>query len=1324
MPPRARRPWLRRLLVLAGLGGAVAWWVQSDFVMRMAARTGERAAEALLGERVSVGRVRLSYVPLEFGVDGLVIAHPATGDTIVAAHAITVTPGWEHGHPIVRRLTLDRPLVELHVEADGQLRELRALTATKPSLPEPPLSTGPAHLPWEELEILDGTFLLHAPTVDVAVGGIALTPTGPEGRGDLALASVTLGLPNGRQEARDLRFPGLRLAADAVEIPSLDVQFPAFGVEGWARLPAEGPIDGELSARVELGRLTAPVEPLSAWQDGVIDVDATLGGTRAEPAATGRVAASGITLWQRDRDHMKAISFGDVAGPWTLTPSPYRLDLDHAQMTWGPGTLDVTASVGLEDKTVSGGVLAEGVSLAEILRSVGVAPTPWVDFTGDVETHVTGTWSPLMLTGPFEVDLVRLEVGDGPVHKPHDTLLAIPRGSIGGDLEITADHLVLDGREVRAGPSRGSAHADIGFGFYGPLVVDVDLPVVDLSWLAPLGDLELAGTGAVRGRLGGPYNALRVEGDVTATGFEVLGLPIADTLTARVWSDMKQLGFDDIDARVGDTSWTGRYMIDFSREQYMDAQVAIPRGRIRDLTGIFVDLEGLDGDASGTMALTGTPYRLSGDTHLALGDVDLYGERFPTGDALGTMVDGELDLHHVSLMRPGDTSPVSLDAHGWVRRGWLLDIDVVSHGLTLEGLDHLAGSGLPVSAKLELGGHVGGTLFDWQPSGELRVRDTRYAGEPLPDTSFSFDTVYLADGVPALSYRGGVFGDAARVAGTVGFYDTQPYRLQAELEAFPLQFFHPRGEDGSPITATLTGSLDLGGELGDNPTPVDIEGNFRAVRLAWAGHELVNQGGQPWRFSVHDKEVSIPQLTLQGNDDTLLWLTGKVGEGGDVELDGGGTVNVDLGRAVAPGIVEADGLAQVDLRMRSSDAGPEITVTADLMGPTIRTEYWPEAFEDLRGRIVARADGYTFTGVEAVVGGGLLRGLPSRIDAEGWVPRRYDLRAAIEGTRTHYIDYLPPVTGEGTLAFSGPASDPLLSGRLAITAMDFRDRIDWEGMVLSLREERLTAAAPEARERYFSMDLQITADDTVSLRNNVADADGSADLRIVGDTARPGMIGTIRLDPGGRVYLHEREFELTRGELRYLDPYTFDPDLDILLETDIRGSEQEYHVTYAVTGLFSDWRTTTSADPYLSQSDINAYLLFGVTREELEKYGGQALGTAIVAETGDLLLGQTALTRANVIIDRWNLVSGVSERGSSTVSSELRLVAEKQLGDFDLTMETTLGQSFGQDWYLSVERRIARRMYATMYAATRQEGRSLPIGAAYGAEFKLRWELD
>jgi hypothetical protein len=177
----------------------------------------------------------------------------------------------------------------------------------------------------------------------------------------------------------------------------------------------------------------------------------------------------------------------------------------------------------------------------------------------------------------------------------------------------------------------------------------------------------------------------------------------------------------------------------------------------------------------------------------------------------------------------------------------------------------------------------------------------------------------------------------------------------------------------------------------------------------------------------------------------------------------------------------------------------------------------------------------------------------------------------------------------------------------------------------------------------------------------------------------------------------------------------------VRLETTVRSNAQDYRVRYAITGPFHDWRTETSSDPWLAQADVNALLLFGTTREELDRHGG--LGAALVAETSDLLLAQTALSRLDGLVDRWSLVSGASERGSGSVSSELRLVVEKQVGEVGLTWETALGSSLGTDWYAGAERRLAERLYVRTYVATRQEGRALPIGAAYGTEFKLRWEL-
>ena len=112
---------------------------------------------------------------------------------------------------------------------------------------------------------------------------------------------------------------------------------------------------------------------------------------------------------------------------------------------------------------------------------------------------------------------------------------------------------------------------------------------------------------------------------------------------------------------------------------------------------------------------------------------------------------------------------------------------------------------------------------------------------------------------------------------------------------------------------------------------------------------------------------------------------------------------------------------------------------------------------------------------------------------------------------------------------------------------------------------------------------------------NLADMTASADLKFVGDMATPGMTGRIDLTENGRVLFKERDFNVLRGSLRYDDPLTFDPLLDIALETSVITPEREVDIKYYITGLYSDWQTHTTSTPSLPQADINALLLFGMT---------------------------------------------------------------------------------------------------------------------------------
>ena len=139
------------------------------------------------------------------------------------------------------------------------------------------------------------------------------------------------------------------------------------------------------------------------------------------------------------------------------------------------------------------------------------------------------------------------------------------------------------------------------------------------------------------------------------------------------------------------------------------------------------------------------------------------------------------------------------------------------------------------------------------------------------------------------------------------------------------------------------------------------------------------------------------------------------------------------------------------------------------------------------------------------------------------------------------------------LTFDGPVGELLLAGRIDVSEMVFNERITWEDNLFQPGVDEAAVIALDEEEPWFDMDIDMVADDTVRVRNNLADMVAGGSLKLIGDTKQPGLVGHIRCEPGGSVYLKERDFEVQRAELHFVDPFTYDPEVDLLLQTDIRA---------------------------------------------------------------------------------------------------------------------------------------------------------------------------
>ncbi|MBW1879026.1 MAG: hypothetical protein JRJ84_11740, partial [Deltaproteobacteria bacterium] len=731
--PRRKRPlgrllrWLGVLLILVLISSVVTAviWVKSDDFQARTVPVVERLVEGQTGEAFTLKRIDLQFWPPAVELEKPRLWHIETQEVIVSAHRVRAPLVLRAGGPRLGKLTIDALLVELHLE-EGGLREFRQLSSGGGKLEQ---------VPWSSLEIRDGTFRLHIPDGRLVLTDLTVAPT----KG--YRADLTANLVFWYQTLEDrtaIEWRDIQLGPDTIAIPHLFLDSGLLHVNGSATIPLDGDLVADLSARADLDDFNTLLKDPRAVH-GLVNLDAHVFGRGNQVTLDGVVLVDQLSL---DVTGIQVpvlhYELGDLVAAFSASRAGAQIE--RLVLDTGAGTLEawgwVTPDLELEDVRV----IAERVSLEHLLKSMDAAPTPWVDFDGDLEAILQGTLNPLHLEGPFELVVADWNVGDRSISDPEVRhLLEIPHAYAKGNLVIEFDYAHIVAPVVRGPNNWGSANVLIGFGPKGPLDLRWDMAHTDLSDFKPLGDVELRGVGRIAGRIAGPFNGLSLEADGDVEGFEVTGIPYADHLVTPIRSPhMKTIELPGARAVIGNTRYAGNFILDFRDPMSLYTDILVSEGRAEDLIQMFVDLEGIRGDLEGTLTLSGPLMDMDGEAHLTFSDVDLYGERFPYGEGHGYMDTGVFTLDDLRLLRDDGRAGVML--RGSVQREYALNMEVVGDGFRLEHLDHLTGLNLPLSGRVSVVARVDNKIYDPAPHGRLLVTDVRYSGVPVGDSAVKFQT--------------------------------------------------------------------------------------------------------------------------------------------------------------------------------------------------------------------------------------------------------------------------------------------------------------------------------------------------------------------------------------------------------------------------------------------------------------------------------------------------------------------------------------------------------------------------------------------------------
>ncbi len=586
-----------------------------------------------------------------------------------------------------------------------------------------------------------------------------------------------------------------------------------------------------------------------------------------------------------------------------------------------------------------------------------------------------------------------------------------------------------------------------------------------------------------------------------------------------------------------------------------------------------------------------------------------------------------------------------------------------------------------IHTALTVEAHVAGTLE--QPSCNITVEAERMTvgSREISGSPGRLDAFWSAGKLEV----GGNLLDGATLEGG-GRLEPPLVDLSFELESQDLsRIVQLVSRTERRIGGNLNGELTIAGDL-SKPGPLHVAVQLEELDLSIDGRRLVAQ--PPLRLELAPDSWTLDRLLLEEPaSDSRVELRGRLGYhlGAEVDLQTLAELDGAWLRVALPDL-EMDGRLGLEGRITGSLERPYLVGAGTFEQGSLKVPGLEQGFERLNGTVRFHGDRISLDHLAGDLSGGTaaVTGELRRMD-EGPPSYRIDLRA--QGVELPSVEGWH-LAGDAALALRSVPEGHLLSGTADLSRLDYREdiRFDLAQIVQELlRGRRLEVEAADSLRSSILLGVRIRANDTVTLRNNVADLTGSADLQVRGNLAQPILFGELVMDPGGTMIYNSADYRLERGQLVFADPYRLEPEVDLVATTKVR----DFDVTLSLSGPMERLEARFSSEPPLPDVEVLRLLAGGdayVDQAELVPDRSSQLDEERENSAATFLYGQAA----SAIGDRVNTLFGFDKfridplTGSGDNLSKARFTVGKRLSK-DLFLTYSVDPSSSDNQRIRVE---------------------------------------
>ena len=513
------------------------------------------------------------------------------------------------------------------------------------------------------------------------------------------------------------------------------------------------------------------------------------------------------------------------------------------------------------------------------------------------------------------------------------------------------------------------------------------------------------------------------------------------------------------------------------------------------------------------------------------------------------------------------------------------------------------GTDLAADGRLTLTGSLQGTLKAIDPNLKLILEDALILSPQIePGISNLTATAVIADGEATVDQLTANWGSArlnlsARVP--LDLFPELPVEIPrrggAAVVKGSLDGLDPSAIPGAP--AGLSGRISVDADIAaGGPDIREAEGTIAFRDLQFGFNGLTLEQNSPSTVVVRNGVVAVQRFDLGGSAGTLT-AAGTVGltDTRPLALDVDGTLNI-AAISLVTDRARAEGDSTIDIVARGTVDDPILSGNVQLRDGAVVVDEPRIAAEAVNARIDLDGNRLKVAMLSADVNGGTLTGRGGLAFGAGGI-EDVDVELA---TRDFAFDAPLDLRSlsDADIRIRSQGNDIGVTGQVTIQEAGLTGDINFDtGLLATISARPQLELTPERTSLLERVLLNVNVDTStpVLVDNNLAKAEVTVDLRVVGTPYEIGLLGRLEVAEGGLVTLNERAFEIERGQMTFIEDRRIFPSFDLLMNT----VANSYDITLAVSGEPGNTETTLTSSPSLPEPDIMAMIVTGRTLDQM-----------------------------------------------------------------------------------------------------------------------------